>query len=36
VPRDYMAVRRALTAGQQITPEDAADATRPLRAVAGV
>jgi len=36
-PRDYMAVRRALTAGQHISPEDAADPGKPLRAVsAGV
>ena len=36
-PRDYMAVRRALTAGQEIPPELAADADRPLRpAGAGV
>jgi len=34
VPRDYLAVRRALTAGQQIAPQDAADASRPLRAAA--
>jgi 3-phenylpropionate/trans-cinnamate dioxygenase ferredoxin reductase subunit len=36
LPRDYMAVRRALTAGQQIAAEDAADASTPLRAAAGV
>jgi 3-phenylpropionate/trans-cinnamate dioxygenase ferredoxin reductase subunit len=30
-PRDYLAVRRALTAGQEIPPEVAADAGRPLR-----
>ena len=36
-PRDYMAVRRALAAGQEIPPELAADADRPLRpAGAGV
>jgi 3-phenylpropionate/trans-cinnamate dioxygenase ferredoxin reductase component len=32
-PRDYLAVRRALTAGQQITPEGAANHDSPLRAV---
>ena len=36
-PRDYLAVRRALAAGQEIPPELAADADRPLRpAGAGV
>ncbi len=36
-PRDYMAVRRALTAGQQIPARDAADVSAPLRpAAAGV
>ncbi|MCD4533639.1 FAD-dependent oxidoreductase [Nocardioides sp. cx-169] len=30
-PRDYMAVRRALTTGHRITPEAAADADNPLR-----
>ena len=36
-PRDYMAVRRALTAGQEIPPEAAADADTPLKPVsAGV
>jgi 3-phenylpropionate/trans-cinnamate dioxygenase ferredoxin reductase subunit len=36
-PRDYLAVRRALAAGQQIPAELAADADRPLRpAGAGV
>lgn len=29
-PRDYMAVRRALTAGQEILPEDAANPDKPL------
>ncbi len=32
-PRDYLAVRRALTAGQNIPPEAAADSGAPLRAV---
>lgn len=32
-PRDYMAVRRALTTGYEITPEDAADPDNPLRSV---
>jgi 3-phenylpropionate/trans-cinnamate dioxygenase ferredoxin reductase subunit len=32
-PRDYMAVRRALTAGQQISPRDAGDTDTPLRPV---
>jgi len=36
-PRDCMAVRRALTAGQQISPQDAGDPDTPLRpANAGV
>jgi 3-phenylpropionate/trans-cinnamate dioxygenase ferredoxin reductase subunit len=36
-PRDYLAVRRALAAGQEIPPELAADADKPLRpAGAGV
>jgi 3-phenylpropionate/trans-cinnamate dioxygenase ferredoxin reductase component len=36
-PRDYMAVRRALAAGQHISPEDAADPGKPLRPIgAGV
>ena len=36
-PRDYLAVRRALAAGQEIPPELAADADEPLRpAGAGV
>jgi 3-phenylpropionate/trans-cinnamate dioxygenase ferredoxin reductase component len=36
-PRDYLAVRRALAAGQEIPPELAADADQPLRpAGAGV
>jgi 3-phenylpropionate/trans-cinnamate dioxygenase ferredoxin reductase subunit len=36
-PRDYLAVRRALAAGQDIPPESAADAGQPLRAAgAGV
>jgi 3-phenylpropionate/trans-cinnamate dioxygenase ferredoxin reductase subunit len=30
-PRDYLAVRRALAAGQQIPPELAADSDKPLR-----
>jgi 3-phenylpropionate/trans-cinnamate dioxygenase ferredoxin reductase component len=30
-PRDYLAVRRALAAGQEIPPESAADAGQPLR-----
>jgi 3-phenylpropionate/trans-cinnamate dioxygenase ferredoxin reductase component len=30
-PRDYLAVRRALAAGQEIPPERAADAGKPLR-----
>lgn len=30
-PRDYLAVRRALAAGQEIPPELAADASQPLR-----
>jgi 3-phenylpropionate/trans-cinnamate dioxygenase ferredoxin reductase subunit len=33
-PRDYMAVRRALTAGQQIPPDAAADPEQPLKAAA--
>jgi 3-phenylpropionate/trans-cinnamate dioxygenase ferredoxin reductase subunit len=37
LPRDYLAVRRALAAGQDIPAESAADADQPLRAVgAGV
>ena len=36
-PRDYLAVRRALTAGQEIPAELAADSAEPLRpAGAGV
>jgi 3-phenylpropionate/trans-cinnamate dioxygenase ferredoxin reductase subunit len=31
LPRDYLAVRRALTAGQDIPAESAADADQPLR-----
>jgi 3-phenylpropionate/trans-cinnamate dioxygenase ferredoxin reductase subunit len=30
-PRDYLAVRRALAAGQQISPESAADPDQPLK-----
>ena len=30
-PRDYLAVRRALAAGQEIPPEFAADPETPLR-----
>jgi 3-phenylpropionate/trans-cinnamate dioxygenase ferredoxin reductase subunit len=33
-PRDYMAVRRALTAGQEIPPEAAADADTPMQPAA--
>jgi hypothetical protein len=29
-PRDYLAVRRAFAAGQEIPPELAADASQPL------
>jgi 3-phenylpropionate/trans-cinnamate dioxygenase ferredoxin reductase component len=32
-PRDYLAVRRALAAGQEITPADAAHPDKPLKAV---